>query len=89
MVHSCSEVTYVLLLEGYYYYVGKTTQLKHRLSQHFNGKGAKWTQLNKPVKVLEIAEGDQEKALFHQYRDRWGYDRVRGYNKCKAAYGYV
>jgi predicted GIY-YIG superfamily endonuclease len=41
-------VTYVLKLEEDKWYVGLTTNLNQRLTQHFTGDGAKWTQLFKP-----------------------------------------
>jgi predicted GIY-YIG superfamily endonuclease len=45
---------YTLYLNGGYYYVGITAYktAKKRYEQHVNGKGAKWTQLHKPVGIL-------------------------------------
>ena len=50
-------VTYVLLLEGGRIYVGLTTHLKQRLNSHFNGTGAKWTQLYSPEKLIDLYSG--------------------------------
>ena len=46
-------VIYVLELEGGYYYVGKTRKFDKRFRQHVNGKGAEWTKLYKPKKVIK------------------------------------
>lgn len=45
---------YVLQLEKSKYYVGKTTNPKFRLEQHFNSSGSQYTKKYTPLKVLEI-----------------------------------
>ena len=79
MVPLCDEVTYVLLLENNKYYIGKTKQLNNRLQHHFDGTGAKWTQLHPPVKVLRIFAGDCEKKWSHYAYKKYGKQNCRGY----------
>jgi len=38
------------------YYVGITTNVERRISQHSSGKGAKYTRSRKPVKLLYFFE---------------------------------
>ena len=45
---------YTLLLEGDNYYVGTTIDIQKRFKEHLSGKGAQWTGLHKPVKVIDI-----------------------------------
>ena len=79
---------YVLRCEGKacdYYYVGWTRQLPHRLFQHFNGKGAAFTKLHKPLEVIDVIPGDkrEEFEVYEKYRALYG-DAVRGANDCSA-----
>jgi predicted GIY-YIG superfamily endonuclease len=46
------EIIYVLALENDKYYVGKTCNLARRLDEHYNGDGAAWTKLYKPMTCL-------------------------------------
>ena len=45
---------YILLLKNGKYYIGKTTNPKFRLEQHFDSSGSAWTRKYKPVKVEKI-----------------------------------
>ena len=49
---------YVLELEGDNYYVGLTSNLPRRIKEHFSGKGAQWTKIHPPRKVLSVISGD-------------------------------
>lgn len=72
---------YVLLLEGNYYYIGFTENLSQRLEAHFKGEGAKWTQLHKPVRVIDISPETndwQEDFTTLCMMRKYGIDRVRG-----------
>ena len=80
---------YVLLLEGGNYYIGITgyKSINHRYRQHRAGKGASWTRLHKPVKVVEtwvLGEMAESRAVKTEtettvaYIKRYGIDRVRG-----------
>jgi predicted GIY-YIG superfamily endonuclease len=45
---------YILQLINNKYYVGKSNDLNMRIDEHSNGNGSQWTQIYKPVKILEI-----------------------------------
>ena len=72
---------YVLQLEKGKYYVGKTTDPYFRIKSHFNSNGSKWTQLYKPLKILELKRNcddyDEDKVT-RQYMDKYGINNVRG-----------
>ena len=72
---------YVLHLEGGFYYVGTTENLSKRLHDHFCGNGSAWTQLHRPVAVIEIVEGGkvEEKTTTLRYMAKHNWERVRGY----------
>ena len=75
----CNEVTYVLQCEDDIYYVGKTTQLKHRLNNHFYGKGSRVTSRHKPLKLVKVVAGDVEKELTLYGREKYGTRNCYGY----------
>tara|TARA_Y100000022_G_C13192705_1_gene348817 strand:- start:149 stop:685 length:537 start_codon:yes stop_codon:yes gene_type:complete len=72
---------YVLQLEKGKYYVGKTNNPNFRIKSHFNSNGSKWTQLYKPLKMVELKKNcddyDEDKVT-RQYMDKYGIDNVRG-----------
>ena len=45
---------YVLECINNKYYVGKSLNLERRLKEHFNGRGAKWTQKYSPTRIDKI-----------------------------------
>ena len=47
---------YVLLCSNNSLYRGYTNDLKKRFSQHQNGKGAKYTRMHKPVRIIYSEE---------------------------------
>ncbi|MGY5957106.1 GIY-YIG nuclease family protein [Kosakonia sp. BK9b] len=78
---------YALELEDGCYYVGSTTFVDRRFAQHMAGKGAEWTRLHRPVRVLETVPVmvdntsqlvwlETEKTL--DYMKQYGHARVRG-----------
>ena len=71
---------YVLKLQYNKYYVGKTSNPYFRIESHFNSEGSEWTKIHKPVKLLEIIEGDDydEDKYTKIYMDKYGIDNVRG-----------
>ena len=72
---------YILKLEGDKYYVGKSRSLDIRLEDHFNGSGSKWTQLYKPIEVIETHENcsdfDEDKYTI-MTMEKYGINNVRG-----------
>lgn len=47
-----SYYVYILLTERNTYYCGYTDNVQRRFKAHCDGKGAKYTRANKPVKIL-------------------------------------
>lgn len=43
---------YILLCEDGSYYTGYAKNVKKRFTQHKNGRGARYTKLNKPEKIV-------------------------------------
>ena len=86
--------TYTLELENDKYWVGYSTDLEKRISQHM-GKapgGAKWTALHKPKRIAEVKVHDSVSEALAMETANWnflaalhGHDNVRGgrYNLCE------
>lgn len=88
-----SEPVYVysLNLEGGKKYVGLTKDPERRFSEHFSGRGAKFTQKHKPISVNHIqtcksmqAAKRAEKKVYENMRDYHGMDKVRGAGHTKS-----
>ena len=61
--------TYILLTESGTYYCGYTDDLEKRFKQHCEGKGAKYTRANKPIKILYFKEFDNKSdAMKEEFR---------------------
>ena len=69
---------YVLALENDKYYVGKTDNVKYRIKQHFDGKGAFWTQKYKPIKIVYTASSREEDYHVIKAMHKYGIQNVRG-----------
>lgn len=50
--------TYIILTEKNTFYCGYTDDVKKRFEAHLEGKGAKYTRANKPVKLVYQKEFD-------------------------------
>ena len=61
--------------------MGKSDNPAERFVQHMNGKGATWTKIHKPVKVLQVIENaspfDEDKNV-KEMMAKYGIDKVRG-----------
>lgn len=88
---------YALLLENDYYYVGMTSYKDpmRRFQQHLDGKGAKWTKLHKPLRIIEtrylgyISESEcarLETDMAIEYMTAYGHRQVRGGALCIVDY---
>ena len=76
-----NEIIYVLALENDKYYVGKTCNLARRLDEHYNGDGAAWTKLYKPVKCLATHVSSSkfdESVVTKEWMLTKGINNVRG-----------
>lgn len=75
------EYIYVLKLEDDRYYIGKTNDVGRRFIQHLNGEGSKWTQVYKPVSIVDTRESrhdlDEEMHTL-EWMSKKGVDAVRG-----------
>ena len=84
---------YVLELEDGCYYVGVTSDIKHRFESHMSDGGSEWTKLHKPLPkkkpmfVLKMGFGvdnpfnlievDEATVTYHLMCEK-GFDKVRG-----------
>ena len=60
---------YILLTERNTYYCGYTDDVEKRFNQHAEGKGAKYTKANKPVKIVWTKEFENKSdAQKEEYR---------------------
>tara|TARA_Y100000817_G_scaffold205487_1_gene161060 strand:- start:3301 stop:3924 length:624 start_codon:yes stop_codon:yes gene_type:complete len=65
-------------------YIGKTTNIKRRIEEHFSGGGSKVTQKFKPInyEILEVCDGffSDEIEQYHtkEHIKIYGYENVRG-----------
>jgi len=84
---------YVLELQDQCYYVGLTSDVANRMSQHFSGEGAQWTLLHRPIKVLHtISTGTKDAREAERKEDevtialmmKYGIGRVRGGHFCNV-----
>ena len=71
---------YTLEVEGGNYYVGCSDDVPRRIAEHFLGRGALWTRVHRPVKVLEVVAGNKElgNAKTVPMMCRRGWRTVRG-----------
>ena len=76
---------YTLNLQGGKKYVGATQNPDQRLTAHFNGHGAKWTQKHQPISINSIQQVSSmayakkvETIVYHNMADYHGRDKVRG-----------
>lgn len=83
---------YVLELENDKLYVGISSDLPKRLDQHKHGKGAKWTQLHKPISVKHTQDlgyltysqaAAIETRTTKQAIAKYGIENVRGGSICQ------
>lgn len=60
---------YILLTENNTLYCGYTDDVERRFKAHLEGKGAKYTKANKPIKILWQKEfNTKSEALKEEYR---------------------
>ncbi len=82
---------YTLNLKGGYKYVGYTENPTTRLSQHFTGNGAKWTQKHQPISVHSIQKVSSvpyakklETIMYNKMKNYHGGAKVRGAGNTKS-----
>jgi cellular nucleic acid-binding protein len=81
------EYLYVLKLEKGKWYIGRSANVEKRFEQHKTGKGARWTQLHTPVKLLykrKLVDENDETETTEEYMKKYGVDNVRGGCYCQV-----
>ena len=72
---------YVLKLIKGKYYVGKTSNPRFRLDNHFNKNGSEWTRVYKPINIHQIIpdcdDYDEDKYTI-KTMEKYGINNVRG-----------
>ncbi|MFW5787015.1 MAG: GIY-YIG nuclease family protein [Halanaerobiales bacterium] len=59
---------YIVQCSDLTYYTGYTTDIKRRVAEHNNGKGAKYTRGRTPVRLVYYEEWDSKnKAMKREY----------------------
>lgn len=53
---------YILALSNECFYVGLTANIKKRMEEHFSGRGAEWTQLNTPLRLMHAVNTGTQNA---------------------------
>jgi len=73
---------YTLYLENDCFYVGFSANenIQTRICSHFLGAGSKWTQLNKPIDIIDVKKGDVclENLITLALMCKHGFAKVRG-----------
>lgn len=57
---------YILLTRSNTYYCGYTDDVQKRFKQHCEGKGAKYTRANKPLKIVYSKEFETKEAAMKE-----------------------
>jgi len=83
------ESIYILKCEQDKWYVGKSANVNKRFEQHVNGKGAKWTELHKPISIeltMELKSDTHEDEVTIEYMEKYGIKNVRGGKYCNVEF---
>lgn len=83
---SKTKFLYVLKLQNNKYYVGTTSNLDKRVSDHFNGKGSEFTKKYSPISLVDSVENPDEfveNDFTKKYMKKYGIDNVRGGSYCQ------
>jgi putative endonuclease len=57
---------YIILCKGNHFYTGYTKDLNTRLWLHMNGKGARYTKMYKPKKVVYVEQFESRKEAMRR-----------------------
>ncbi len=68
---------YILECNDGSYYTGSTLDLEYRFEQHQNGKGAKYTRKQLPVKLVYFEEYDRIDEAFYREKQVQGWRREK------------
>ena len=68
---------YILECSDGTFYTGSTKDLERRLSEHQNGKGAKYTRARLPIKLIYYEEYPQISEAFYREKQIQGWRRKK------------
>jgi len=68
---------YILECADGSYYVGSTKNLEHRLSEHQEGKGAKYTSRRLPVKLVYSEEYERVADAYYREKQVQNWSRAK------------
>ena len=78
---------YILLTENNTLYCGYTDDVEKRFAAHLEGRGAKYTKANKPVKILWQKEFEtKQEAMKEEYRIKHKLTRQEKLNLIKSSH---
>ena len=78
---------YILLTENNTLYCGYTDDVEKRFAAHIEGRGAKYTKANKPVKILWQKEFEtKQEAMKEEYRIKHKLTRQEKLNLIKSSH---
>jgi len=60
---------YILLCEDGSYYTGYGTDVKYRFERHKKGRGARYSRMHKPEKIVYIEEFDSHSKAIKRERE--------------------
>jgi putative endonuclease len=60
---------YIILCKNGCYYTGYAKNVKHRIEQHKKGRGARYTRMHKPEKIVYIEKFDSRRQAMERERE--------------------
>ncbi len=60
---------YILLCKNSCYYTGYAEDVKHRIEQHKKGRGARYTRMHEPEKIVYIEKFDSRRQAMERERE--------------------
>lgn len=76
---------YVLLCQGGTYYTGYAKNLDARIKMHEKGKGARYTRIHKPKKLVYTEEFGTRKEAMHREKEIKKLGHKEKKNLCQSA----
>ena len=76
---------YILKLESKKWYIGISENIENRINNHIKGKGSRWTNIYKPLKLIKsykIKDLHDEDKVTIEYMEKYGINNVRGGSFC-------
>ena len=79
--------TYILECADGSYYVGSTTDLERRISQHASGEGAAYTRRRRPVRLVWAMQMDSVAEAYLLEKKLQGWSRAKRQCVIEGRYG--